>query len=172
MIEKLLKERVKNLAQSVDLGQDLSSNPPGPSFPCPYTVTGKDTWPSRSQTTWRSILKKSETQYWQTSEICTTFELRRSLCCPASIYAQCLSHNGTYRDIDCLVQALTSRCASQNSLCYWNKEVRVDVCSISSKHRTFLNLKGRQFQRKVSIPPQSSHSKLLWRFSEENITML
>lgn len=26
----------------------------------------------------------------------------------------------------------------------------MDICSVSSEHRTFLNLKGRQFQREVS----------------------
>lgn len=28
----------------------------------------------------------------------------------------------------------------------------MDICSISSEHRTFLNLKGRQFHREVSTP--------------------
>lgn len=42
MMEELLKERVKNLTQSVDLGWDLSSNPPGPSIPCPNTVIGTE----------------------------------------------------------------------------------------------------------------------------------
>lgn len=46
----------------------------------------------------------------------------------------------SYRHIDCLIQALSSGCPTEDCLSYRNKEVRMDVCAVPPKHRAFLHL--------------------------------